>query len=92
METSTIFVLVTDKSYFYKTKVTINDLRTAGNWTKEIALITIDFNLDELDENYKKQNKHTFYLFYSNFPKYTSFPFFARNSICLIVHPNEQPL
>ena len=56
METSTIFVLVTDKAYFYKTRVTINDLRTAGMWTGEIALITIDFNLDELDENYKQQN------------------------------------
>ena len=56
METYTIFVLVTDKAYFYKTKVTINDLRTAGKWTREIALITIDFNLDELDENYKNEN------------------------------------
>ena len=53
MENSTVFVLVTDKSYFYKTYVTINDLRTAGMWAGEIAIITIDF---DLDENYKQQN------------------------------------
>ena len=56
METSTIFVLVTDKAYFKKTQVTINDLRTIGAWTGEIVLITIDFILNELDENYKQQN------------------------------------
>ena len=44
MENSTVFVLVTDKSYFYKTYVTINDLRTAGMWAGEIAIITIDFD------------------------------------------------
>ena len=53
MENSTIFVLVTDKSYLYKTYVTINDLRTAGKWKGEIAIITIDF---DLDENYKQEN------------------------------------
>jgi len=56
METSTIFTMVTDKAYFYKTHVTINDLRRVGMWTGEIALITIDFDLDELDKNYKQQN------------------------------------
>ena len=47
MKDNTIFVLITDKEYFYKTKVTINDLRTLGNWQNNIILITIDFNLDD---------------------------------------------
>jgi hypothetical protein len=47
---NTVFVLVTDQSYFYKATVTINDLRTIGNWNGEIVLITIDF---DLDYNYK---------------------------------------
>ena len=50
METNnnnTVFVLVTDQSYFYKATVTINDLRTIGNWNGEIVLITIDFDLEE---------------------------------------------
>jgi len=46
MEESTIFVLITDENYFHKAKVTINDLRTLGNWHDKIVLITIDFNLD----------------------------------------------
>jgi len=44
---TTAFVLVTDSQYFHKAKVTINDLRTAGNWFGDIVLITIDFHLDE---------------------------------------------
>ena len=53
MEASTIFVLVTDRCYFNKTQVTINDLRTIGSWKGEIALITIDFDLDqEITEQY----------------------------------------
>ena len=39
----TVFVLVTDKSYFYKADVTINDLKTIGNWHGGIVLIIIYF-------------------------------------------------
>jgi len=55
MENNTVFALVTDKAYFYKVNVTINDLRTVGGWSGDIVLVTIDFNLDELDENYKQK-------------------------------------
>ena len=55
MENNTVFALVTDKSYFYKVIVTINDLRTAGAWSGDIVLVTIDFDLDELDQNYKQK-------------------------------------
>ena len=51
MEDNTVFALVTDKNYFNKSIVTINDLRKIGNWKGDIVLVTIDFNLDE---NYKK--------------------------------------
>jgi len=50
METNnnnTVFVLVTDQLYFYKACVTIQDLRTIGNWLGDIVLITIDFDLEE---------------------------------------------
>jgi len=47
MEDKTVFVLITDYKYFNKAKVTINDLRTLGNWHNEIILITIDFNLED---------------------------------------------
>lgn len=43
----TAFVLVTDNSYFHKANVSINDLRTVGNWCGDVVVITIDFNLDE---------------------------------------------
>ena len=46
MEPDTVFALVTDKSYFNKATVTINDLRKVGNWNGDIVLVTIDFNLD----------------------------------------------
>jgi len=42
----TVFALITDLNYFNKAKRTIIDLRTKGNWNKEIVLITIDFNLN----------------------------------------------
>jgi hypothetical protein len=42
----TVFVLITDQNYFNKAKRTIIDLRTKGNWNKDIVLITIDFNLN----------------------------------------------
>ena len=43
----TVFVLVTDNAYFYKANVTINDLKTVGNWGGDIVLITIDFDLED---------------------------------------------
>lgn len=49
----TTFVLVSDRQYFYKATVTINDLRTVGKWSGDIVLITVDFNLDE---QYKIEN------------------------------------
>jgi hypothetical protein len=42
----TVFALISDLNYFNKAKRTIIDLRTKGNWGKEIVLITIDFNLN----------------------------------------------
>jgi hypothetical protein len=56
MEDNTIFVLITDEKYFYKAKVTINDLRTLGNWRNNIILITIDF---DLEDDYKLYNNIT---------------------------------
>lgn len=51
MEDSTVFALVTDKTYLYKAIVTINDIRKTGDWNGDIVLITIGF---DLDENYIK--------------------------------------
>jgi len=45
--TNTVFVLVTDERYFNKAHVTINDLKTTGNWHGDVVLITIDFDLEE---------------------------------------------
>jgi hypothetical protein len=42
----TVFVLITDYNYSFKTKRTIIDLRSKGNWKNDIVLITIDFNLN----------------------------------------------
>jgi hypothetical protein len=50
---NTVFVLVTDQSYFYKATVTINDLKTVGNWHGDIVVITIDF---DLEDSYKSQD------------------------------------
>jgi hypothetical protein len=49
----TVFVLVSDYEYFWKATVTINDLKTIGNWNGDLVLITINFNLDE---QYKIEN------------------------------------
>jgi lipopolysaccharide biosynthesis glycosyltransferase len=48
---NTVFVLVTDNNYFWKALVTINDLRSIGNWEGDLVLVTIDFNLDESYKN-----------------------------------------
>jgi len=42
----TVFALVTDFKYFDKAKRTIIDLRSKGNWQKDIVLVTIDFDLN----------------------------------------------
>ena len=49
----TVFVLATDAQYFTKACVTINDLRTIGNWHGDIVLITIGF---DLQDEYKSSN------------------------------------
>lgn len=48
----TVFVLVTDYNYFNKAKRTIIDLRTKGNWNKDIVLITIDFQLNDIFKDF----------------------------------------
>lgn len=46
IKNDTVFSLVTDLKYYYKSKRTIIDLRSKGNWNGEIVLITIDFDLN----------------------------------------------
>jgi len=41
-DNTTVFALVTDLNYFNKAKRTIIDLRTKGNWSGDIVLITIN--------------------------------------------------
>lgn len=43
---NTVFVIVTDSSYFNRAKRTVIDLRSKGNWKGDFVLITIDFNLN----------------------------------------------
>jgi hypothetical protein len=43
---NTVFALITDFNYYDKAKRTILDLRSKGNWSGKIVLITIDFNLN----------------------------------------------
>lgn len=52
IQEDTTFVIVTDLNYFNKAKRTIIDLRTKGNWQKDIVLITIDFNLNNNFKNF----------------------------------------
>ena len=47
MDPLTVFTFVTDKNYFHKLMVTINDLRNCGKWYGDIVVITIDFDLNE---------------------------------------------
>ena len=47
MNPLTVFTFVTDKNYFHKLTVTINDLRNCGKWYGDIVVITIDFDLNE---------------------------------------------
>jgi hypothetical protein len=54
MEDKTVFVLATDKAYMQKASVTINDLRTIGNWYGDIVLITIDFDLEDTYKSHQK--------------------------------------
>ena len=46
IDSGTTFALVSDLAYFEKTKKTIIDLRSRGNWRGSIVLITIDFDLN----------------------------------------------
>lgn len=41
-EPTTVFVLVTDEAYLYKTKKTIIDLRSTGQWHGDLVLININ--------------------------------------------------
>lgn len=47
IQKNTVFVLVTDLNYFNKTKRTIIDLRSKGEWTGDIVIISIGFNLNK---------------------------------------------
>lgn len=49
---NTTFVIVTDLNYFKKAKRTIIDLRSKGNWKKDIVVITIDFKLNNNFKNF----------------------------------------
>jgi len=45
-DNDTVFSLITDLNYFNKAKRTIIDLRSKGNWNRDIVLVTIDFDLN----------------------------------------------
>jgi len=49
----TVFVTLTDRSYFPKAKKTIEELRQRGKWEGDVVLIVVDFtpNPDELPPN-----------------------------------------
>ena len=40
----TVVVTLTDQAYFHKCKRTILDIRSRGEWTGDLVLITVDFN------------------------------------------------
>lgn len=46
---STVFVTITDQSYFPKARRTIYELQTAGQWKGDIVLLAIDFKPDRLE-------------------------------------------
>lgn len=50
MSEKTVFVLVTDELYLYKTKKTIIDLRSKGCWRGDIVLINL--NIKNLNKNF----------------------------------------
>ena len=50
--TKTTFVLVTDEAYFPRAKRTIFDLRSKGNWSGNIVVITINFDLNNNFKDY----------------------------------------
>lgn len=50
VEPSTVFVLVTDEAYLYKTKKTIIDLRSTGQWHGDLVLINI--NVQHLNKTF----------------------------------------
>jgi len=52
IQNKTAFVLVTNLNYYNKTKRTIIDLRSKGEWTGDIVIITIGFNLNNNFKNF----------------------------------------
>lgn len=46
---STVFVTLSDRSYFPKAKRTIDELRTHGGWTGDVVLIAVDFTPVPMD-------------------------------------------
>lgn len=52
--TSTVFVSLTDKGYSPKALRTLDELRSKGEWTGDIVLICVDFDLPE--ENIQRLN------------------------------------
>lgn len=44
MDITTVFVLVTDEAYLYRTKKTIIDLRSMGQWHGDLVLINVGIN------------------------------------------------
>jgi hypothetical protein len=52
LKKESVFVIVTDNNYFNKAKRTIIDLRSKGNWSEDIVVITIDFKLNNNFKNF----------------------------------------
>jgi len=46
---STVFVTLTDASYYSKALRTINELRTNGQWTGDVVLIAVDFTPEPME-------------------------------------------
>jgi len=47
MDDKTTFVMISDENYFHKAKRTIMDLRSKGEWTGDLVLITINFKISQ---------------------------------------------
>ena len=47
MGDKTAFVMISDENYFHKAKRTIMDLRSKGEWTGDLVLITINFKINQ---------------------------------------------
>lgn len=42
---NTVIVTLTDRNYYSKTRQTIIDIRTKGKWTRDVVIISIDFDI-----------------------------------------------